>query len=355
MPPKVAQPLHQLENNLQRLPDGDIDLFFRVLRFISSYPKLSTLKKATQCAGGAAHTLSTTPSVSVGSSTSMHSSSQSSKTGASASVNNRVVTPPVLREPLETFRMMATNLPIDREGLDAARKTVCHLLRDLCDALGDPAIKKELEGVLLMGKSEPLRTANDGGGQRSSAVEGGDLRAPISFAFTDLNRMQEIVPGLWCGSYHPAADRDLMRSHGVTHVCCCIGTQPRFPGDFTYLTLSADDRPDYDMTPHFARTFEFIENALVKNRGGVLVHCGAGISRAPTVVCAYLMRKLCLSSTAAINLVQSRRPCASPNMGFRQQLHSYGMQLGVKEEAPGVRKGLARDNFSRALNALRKQ
>ncbi|CAC9500623.1 putative dual specificity protein phosphatase [Leishmania infantum JPCM5] len=351
MPPKVSELPQQRKNTVHHLPDDDISLFFRVLRFLSAHSHLATLDAATERLDDADRSPSTTPSAPVA-----RRGVQCTQTGTSASVNNRIPTPPVLREPLEEFRMMATNLPIDQEGLEAARKTVCELLEGLCHKLADPAITKELrQKVLLTDGSELLGNSSSSSGALGiSAVECGAIRSLSSFGIDSLNQMQEIVPGLWCGSYHPAIDRELMKRHGITHVCCCIGTPPSFPGDFIYMTLSADDRPDYDMTPHFAHTFEFIENALVTNHGGVLVHCGAGISRAPTVVSAYLMRKLRLCSSAAIHLVQQHRPCASPNTGFRQQLYEYGMKIGVREQEPAARRELASESAWRAANALRR-
>ncbi|KAG5475454.1 hypothetical protein LSCM1_03574 [Leishmania martiniquensis] len=354
MPPKMMRPPPP-QGAFHHLPEGDLNLFFRVLRFLSAYPQLATLNKAAECLDDSNCSTPTASSASAPRS-SAQSHPQRTQTGTSASLNNRIQMPPILREPLEAFRMMATNLPIDQEGLAEARKVVCELLEELCSELGDPAVTKELrQMVLLTDESGPAGSSSSSGALGSAVAECGGARGSSSFGIDCLSQMQEVVPGLWCGSYHPASDRALMQRHGITHVCCCIGTQPRFPGNFMYMTLSADDRPDYDMTPHFARTFEFIENALVKSRGGVLVHCGAGISRAPTVVSAYLMRKLRLSSSAAIHLVQHRRPCASPNIGFRQQLHEYGVQLGVDEHEPGLRRALANESFLRAANALRNQ
>ncbi|KAK7197756.1 dual specificity protein phosphatase [Novymonas esmeraldas] len=355
MPPKASQsatpPPPPSDVLFHHLPDADLNLFFRILRFVSAHQQLSDLNKAVDFADGGTGAPSSSPTVSAPSSAVPRHRTQ---TGTSTSVSNRIRTPPSLREPLEAFRMMATNLPIDQEGLDTSRAVLCELLEELCEELADPDIIAELhEKVLPSGEGAPAEESGDEG-LGSSAVECGVIRRPSGFGVDGLSQMQEVIPGLWCGSYHPATDRELMQRHGITHVCCCIGTQPRFPGDFMYMTLAADDRPDYEMSQHFARTFEFIENALVKCHGGVLVHCGAGISRAPTVVSAYLMRKVRLGSSAAVHLVQHHRACASPNMGFRRQLHAYGKQIGVEEAASEARGEMDNKSFARAMNSLKK-
>lgn len=92
--------------------------------------------------------------------------------------------------------------------------------------------------------------------------------------------------------------------------------------------LNADDHPSQDMTQFFERAIAFIRDAT-HNNGRVLVHCGAGISRASTVTLAYLMHDLRLPLDQAYNLVKSVRPCIHPNPGFVKQLRAYEKQLGL--------------------------
>ena len=47
--------------------------------------------------------------------------------------------------------------------------------------------------------------------------------------------------------------------------------------EINHKTLNAFDIPTYKMTPHFEEAFQFISKALEK--GNLLVHCAAGISR----------------------------------------------------------------------------
>ena len=52
-----------------------------------------------------------------------------------------------------------------------------------------------------------------------------------------------------------------------------------------------------------------------------------GISRSPTVVCAYLMAHKSMSPHEALNYVTSRRHIVCPNLGFRRQLDVYAARL----------------------------
>lgn len=78
-----------------------------------------------------------------------------------------------------------------------------------------------------------------------------------------------------------------------------------------------------DLLIHLPRACSFIQSALAQG-GKVLVHCAMGVSRSPTVVCAYLMSTQRLSARAAIQYVRKRRPKIHPNYGFMKQLIAFG-------------------------------
>ncbi|CEL96944.1 unnamed protein product [Vitrella brassicaformis CCMP3155] len=154
----------------------------------------------------------------------------------------------------------------------------------------------------------------------------------------DFNRMQQVVPGLWLGSFHPANDRYQLRTQGITHICCCVNLPPRFPSDFEYHVIPADDTPSENISRFFPKAIEFIRDAI--HRGGkVLVHCGAGISRAPTICTAFLMDEFHLPMDKALNLVQTQRPFASPNTGFMAQLRVLDSSLAVRRNSKGAAGG----------------
>lgn len=82
--------------------------------------------------------------------------------------------------------------------------------------------------------------------------------------------------------------------------------------------LEAMDSEDCNLSVHFEEAADFIERGIRK--GGVVVHCAAGISRATSSLCAYLMLKRRLSADAAFAMVHSRRSVVNPNPGFWRQL-----------------------------------
>ena len=53
--------------------------------------------------------------------------------------------------------------------------------------------------------------------------------------------------------------------------------------------IEINDHNKEDISSHFNTAFEFIDAKLAQ--GNVLVHCANGISRSPTIVMSYIMRK----------------------------------------------------------------
>jgi dual specificity phosphatase 12 len=52
------------------------------------------------------------------------------------------------------------------------------------------------------------------------------------------------------------------------------------------------------------------------SKGGVLVHCYAGVSRSATCVIAFLMQEKNMSFEEAFTFASKKRPVIFPNMGF---------------------------------------
>lgn len=282
---------------------------------------------------------------------------------------------------LEGLRMTVTTVPVNNDDVVLARRELecalrCHMTssNNGSDSLMGDDLSQRLQECLL---GKPVYESTTSSDQNRKEVDPktdivgrfleyaqfsttlpNSAAAPSSrTSYLDkpcyaLTRMNEIIPGLFCGSYHPAADKELLQKHNVTHIVCCINVAPRFPTDFRYMVLAADDSPNYDMSVHFDETVKFIAGALMgrpqpttttletmtqtasggditKKAGSVLVHCGAGISRAPSIVAAFLIATLRMSAPQAIQYIQRIRSCASPNQGFRKQLAKYASDVGA--------------------------
>ena len=53
--------------------------------------------------------------------------------------------------------------------------------------------------------------------------------------------------------------------------------------------MEFSDSSSADIEQYFEPTYEIVEKAK-KDKGRVLIHCGAGVSRSATLCAAYLMR-----------------------------------------------------------------
>eukprot|EP00914_Ancora_sagittata_P011520 GHVO01022362.1.p1 GENE.GHVO01022362.1~~GHVO01022362.1.p1 ORF type:complete len:233 (+),score=35.61 GHVO01022362.1:154-852(+) len=138
----------------------------------------------------------------------------------------------------------------------------------------------------------------------------------------DLHRSQVIVPGLCIGGFTVASKRTTLYSYEITHIVCCVDIAPVFPKHFHYLILPAEDKDEQDIKQYFAEAVIFIRDAIADG-GKVLVHCGAGVSRAPTVCAAFLISELNMAKDEALGLIRSVRPHIEPNEGFLRQLDEF--------------------------------
>eukprot|EP01105_Mastigella_eilhardi_P013443 TRINITY_DN3065_c0_g1_i3.p1 TRINITY_DN3065_c0_g1~~TRINITY_DN3065_c0_g1_i3.p1 ORF type:complete len:351 (+),score=80.10 TRINITY_DN3065_c0_g1_i3:26-1054(+) len=135
--------------------------------------------------------------------------------------------------------------------------------------------------------------------------------------------MHRVLQSLYIGDYASSVDTDALFANRITHILTAAAHTPaRFPKMFQYLLL--DDVLDMDnfcINKHFVKSNKFIETG--RKSGAVLVHCQEGMSRSATIVCAYLIFKMKVSLTDALDLVREVHPTACPNDGFMQQLAAY--------------------------------
>ena len=125
------------------------------------------------------------------------------------------------------------------------------------------------------------------------------------------------------------SSRPFIKSERITHVLS-IGITP-WPraDDVVYHRLALADSTTSSIETTLKLAIEFIDAALesTKGAGRILVHCSAGVSRSPTIVVGYLMKKRGMTLKEALGQVVRARPQVSPNSGFLRQLKELEVEL----------------------------
>ena len=139
----------------------------------------------------------------------------------------------------------------------------------------------------------------------------------------------ELIPNLFIGSIGTASNLKVLKETGITHIVCAAqGVKEYYPNKFVYLKLNLLDTENQNIKQYFNEAGEFINKAL-NEKGKVLVHCHAGISRSSTICLAYIIKYKKIGFDKALKMVREKRSKISPNLGFEKQLREYQKELGV--------------------------
>ena len=136
-------------------------------------------------------------------------------------------------------------------------------------------------------------------------------------------------PSLYLGPCSAASSQPFLTQNSITHVLS-IGANPSTKVDgVTYHRLSLSDSVLSVISKTIDMACEIIDRAIASKNGSgkILVHCSAGISRSPTVVTGYLMKRKGMDLKAALGQIVRVRPQVSPNEGFLRQLKEMEMEL----------------------------
>ncbi len=145
-----------------------------------------------------------------------------------------------------------------------------------------------------------------------------------------VERGQERLGSMWlCGKHvvGPDPERALRRADGAGLIVCLNQHHEladRYPTYVDWLRAESEGRALWHPIPDLhAPSMELIgpvvDRIVERLPEGVVIHCGAGIGRAPTIaVCALLAVGMDLGT--ALALVADRRPMAGPESGAQQAL-----------------------------------
>ncbi|KAF8333496.1 protein-tyrosine phosphatase-like protein [Cantharellus anzutake] len=169
-----------------------------------------------------------------------------------------------------------------------------------------------------------------------------DLSAPpeAEWRYEMRRECQEILPGLLLGPLTVSKQLEKLTSYGVTHIVCirdakeAFSVYPRFPDKFSYMVLDVEDSEEQNLIRLFPGAQIFIQQAIAAG-GRVLVHCNGGISLSPSFAIMFVMQHFKLSWEDALQYVQNRRYCISPNGGFLTQLKEWESIYRARQAVAG--------------------
>lgn len=132
--------------------------------------------------------------------------------------------------------------------------------------------------------------------------------------------MIEITKGLFLSSYWNISNESLigMKIENVINISSvkfsfreCVKR---------VMEIEIEDSENTNISKYFTKTSRFICNSLINNEN-ILVYCFAGMSRSPTIICAFLIKKRKMSYKEAVAYLSSKKRI-DINQGFIQQLEN---------------------------------
>ncbi|XP_041067809.1 serine/threonine/tyrosine-interacting-like protein 2 isoform X2 [Carcharodon carcharias] len=145
--------------------------------------------------------------------------------------------------------------------------------------------------------------------------------------------MDEVWPNVFIAEKSATVNKVRLKRLGITHILNAAHgtgvytTTGFYAGmEIQYLGIEADDFPDFDLSKHFRKAAEFMDEALLTYRGKVLVCSVMGVSRSAALVAAYLMIFHHLTIMEALMTLRKKRPIF-PNEGFLMQLRELNENL----------------------------
>lgn len=118
---------------------------------------------------------------------------------------------------------------------------------------------------------------------------------------------------------------NILQAYNIQHI---LSLGINVETDVKHKFVECLDLPETDIKPVLFDSLPFIAKA-VECKENVLIHCNAGVSRTSMVAIGYLMQYEKLQYEDAYSLVKARRPAIQPNEGFRKQLKTFDVHLGI--------------------------
>jgi protein-tyrosine phosphatase len=131
----------------------------------------------------------------------------------------------------------------------------------------------------------------------------------------------QIETHLFCSGYHTAQNKQLLELNKISHIINLTAHKYKNLHEdiVSHSSFSFSDHENFDLTSRLQPVLDILKEKLSKKEN-VLVHCQKGISRAPSVIMAFLILHRQMTFEESLKLVQKQNPEAYPNLGFLMHL-----------------------------------
>ena len=141
-----------------------------------------------------------------------------------------------------------------------------------------------------------------------------------------------IIDNIYISGYKQSIDYSFLIGNNFTHIINCAGGSqtfsPLYFKEFQYLKIDLRDDGSINILDAVKKLISFLRNINNEN-SKILIHCSKGISRAPALVCSYLMWKLNMDFQTAVDFVKEKRKCVDINLGFMFQLEDLSLHKDI--------------------------
>ena len=161
-------------------------------------------------------------------------------------------------------------------------------------------------------------------------IEEKQISLSCSVTSTDCSH---IIDNIYISGYRASLDYAFLIGNNFTHIINCAGGSktffPLYFKEFKYYQIELRDDGNINITDTIVKFISFLKQVTQDKKNKILIHCSEGISRAPALVCSYLMWKCNIDSKTAINFIKEKRKCVDINLGFLFQLENLSLHREI--------------------------
>lgn len=141
--------------------------------------------------------------------------------------------------------------------------------------------------------------------------------------YKDDDDLTVINDQICIGNERGSQNFGLLKLYGITAILNCSSESPvYFKDKILYLKIDLDDNFETDLSKVYKIAFDFID----KNER-VFIFCQKGVSRSPSILISYLMKKTQKDLKYCYEFLKEKRQGVLPNVSFMWQLIKYEKEI----------------------------